>query len=128
VVATEAGSVSAGSGSVERQIQPSIYIQRRSDAERLCEMYATFYQNARANVTVRGCVHKPSRFVGQTILFSCAPWSLTNVPHVILKIDVLDTGLEADYELAYVGDLPDPASFYVVGTSYAAGANLYLGW
>lgn len=128
VVATEAGSVSSGSGSIERQIQPSIYIQRRSDAERLCEMYATFYQNARANVSVKGCVHKPSRYVGQTVLFSCAPWSMTNVPHVILKIDHSDTGLSADYELAYVGDLPDPAQIYVVGQSYSAGDTKYLGW
>jgi hypothetical protein len=128
VVATEAGSVSVGSGSIERQIEPSIYIQRRSDAERLAEMYATFYANARANVSLKSCVHKPSRYVGQTVLLSCSAWSMTGVPHVILKISHSDTGTTADYELAYVGDLPNPAQFYLVGSSYSAADNKYLGW
>lgn len=128
VVATEAGSASSGSGAIERQIQPSVYIQRRADAERLAEMYATFYANARANVSVRGCVHKPSRYVGQTVLLSCGPWSMVSVPHVILKISHGDTGITADYELAYVGDLPNPAQFYIVGSAYSAGDSKYLGW
>lgn len=128
VVAAEAGSISAGSGSVERTIEQSVYIQRRSDAQRLAEMYATFYAAARANVRITGCVHKPSRYVGQTVNLSVGPWSMTNVAHVILDIEHGETGLRADYELAYVGDLPDSSQFYIVGQSYLSGDTKYLGW
>lgn len=128
VVATEAGSVSAGSGSIERQIEQSIYIQKRSDAQRLCEMYATFYAAARANVSVTGCVHKPSRYVGQTVNLSCSAWGMTSVAHVILKIDHSATGIQADYELARVDDLPDSSLFFICGTSYSGSDTKYLGW
>jgi hypothetical protein len=128
VVATESGSVSSGSGTTERQIEPSVYIQRQSDAQRLAEMCATFYALARANVTVTGCVHKPSRFVGQTVNLSCTPWSMTNVAHVILSIKHDEAGIKADYELANVSDLPDPSLFFIVGTSYSGSDVRYLGW
>lgn len=128
VVAGEAGSVSAGIGTVERQIEPSVYIQRRADAQRLAEMYATFYGAARPVVTISGCVHKPSRYVGQTVNVSNSIWGLTNVPHVILNIRHADTGMSADYDLAYVGDLPDATQFFIVGVSYSAGTVKYLGW
>ncbi len=128
VVAAEAGSASSGSGTTERQIEPSIYIQRRSDAQRMAELYATFYGTARANVTVTGCVHKPSRYVGQTVNLSCSPWSMTNVAHVILSIKHDEAGIRADYELAYVADLPDPSQFFIVGTSYSGADVKYLGW
>lgn len=128
VVATEAGSVSSGSGSIERQIENSIYIQKRSDAQRLCEMYATFYESARANVSITGCVHKPSRYVGQTVLLSCGPWGMTDVAHVILAIKHDQAGIQADYELAFVGDLPDASLFFICGASYSSGDTKYLGW
>lgn len=128
VVATESGSASSGSGAVERQIEPSIYIQRQSDAQRLAEMYATFYGAARPVVSVRGCVHKPSRYVGQTVSFSNSIWGMTSVAHVILAIRHADTGFTADYDLAYVGDLPDVSQFFIVGTSYSGADVKYLGW
>ncbi|HNP70619.1 MAG TPA: hypothetical protein PKK15_05910 [Kouleothrix sp.] len=128
VVAGESGSISAGSGTIERQIEPSVYIQRQSDAGRLAEMYAMFYGTARPTVTVRGCAHTPSRAVGQTILFSNAAWGISSVPYVILEIRHDDTGLTAEYALAYVGDLPDMSQFYVVGQAYSSGDTKYLGW
>jgi hypothetical protein len=128
VVATEAGSVSSGSGSIERQIEQSVYIQTESAAQRLVDMYTTFYGAARPVVTVTGCVHKPSRYVGQTVSLSCSDWGITSVAYVILKIDHDDTGIKADYDLAYVGDLPDPTQFFIVGTSYTGATVKYLGW
>jgi|GEM_PF-2188527 hypothetical protein len=128
IVATESGSVSSGSGSVERQIEPSIYVQKRSDAQRLAEMYATFYGAARPTVSITGCVHKPSRYVGQTVNLSNSVWGMTSVAHVILAIKHSDTGIQADYELAYVGDLPDVSQFFIVGTSYSGADVKYLGW
>lgn len=128
VVAAEAGSVSAGSGSVERTLEQSIYIQKRSDAQRLCEMYATFYGAARPIVSVVGCVHKPSRYVGQTVLFSNSVWGIASVAYVILAIKHSQTGLQADYDLAYVGDLPDSSMFYICGVSYSGATVKYLGW
>lgn len=128
VVATEAGSVSSGSGSVERQIESSPYVQSRAHAQRLCDMYATFYGTARSNVSVRGCVHKPSRYVGQTVSLSCSAWGMTNVAHVILDIKHDDTGNSADYELANVADLPDSSGFFIVGTSYSGSDVKFLGW
>jgi hypothetical protein len=128
VVATESGSVTSGSGSIERQLEPSIYIQTESAAQRLVDMYTTFYGAARPTVSVSGCVHKPSRYVGQTIALSNSAWSMTSVAHVILSIRHSETGIKADYELAYVGDLPDPTQFFIVGTSYTGVTVKYLGW
>lgn len=126
IVATEAGSVSSGSGT-ERQIEPSPYIQSQADAERLAQMYAAFYGAARPTVSIGGCVHKPSRYVGQTIALTCAAWSLVAVSYVILKISHED-GTKADYEIAYVGDLPDSSQFFICGTSYSGSDVRYLGW
>lgn len=131
IVSGEAGSVYADSGAsptVERVLEPSPYIQNRRDAQRICDMTLAFYGTARPTVTVRGCVHKPSRAIGGALLLTCAAWSMTAQKHVILSIDHDDTGISADYTLAYVEDLPRTDDFYLIGVTYSSGDNKKLGW
>lgn len=131
IVAGEAGSVYADSGAsptVERVLEQSPYIQNRRDAQRACDMTLAFYGAARPTITVRGCVHKPSRAIGGALLLTCAAWSMSAVKHVILSIEHDDTGITADYTLAYVEDLPKTDDFFIIGTTYSSGDNRKLGW
>jgi hypothetical protein len=131
IVAGEAGSVVADSGAtpvVERVLEQSPYIQNRRDAQRIADMTLAFYGAARPTVTVRGCVHKPSRAIGGALLLTCGAWLMSAVKHVILAIQHDDTGMSADCTLAYVEDLPKTADFFIVGTTYVSGDNRLLGW
>ena len=128
IVADEAGSVLAGSGSVERTLDESPYIQNRPDAQRLAEMTLAFYAAARPIVTVGGCVHQPSRAVGGAINLSCTAWGMTAQRHVILSIEHDQTGVEATYTAAYVGDLPKTDDFFLIGHVYTAGESKKLSW
>lgn len=128
IVASEAGSISAGAGTVERTLEQSPYIQTRADAQRLAEMTLAFYAAARPVVTLSGCVHSPSRTVGSAINLSCAAWEMAAQRHVILSIAHNQTGIEAGYTLAYVGDLPKADDFFVIGHTYTAGDTKKLAW
>ena len=131
IVAGEAGSAYADSGGspvVERVLEQSPYIQNRRDAQRACDMMLAFFGAARPTVTVRGCVHKPSRAIGGALLLTCAAWSMSAQKYVILSIEHDLTGTTADYTLAYVEDLPKTDDFFLVGTTYSSGDNRYLGW
>jgi hypothetical protein len=128
IVASEAGSISAGAGTVERTLEQSPYIQTRPDAQRLAEMTLAFYATARPIVTIGGCVHRPSRAVGSAINLTCAAWSLSAQRHVILSVEHDQTGIEAGYTLAYVGDLPKQDDFFIIGQSYSAGDTKKLAW
>jgi hypothetical protein len=131
IVAGEAGSVAADSGAspvVERALEQSPYIQNRVAAQRIADMTLAYYGTARPTVTVRGCVHAPSRAIGGALLLTCAAWSMSAVKHVILSIDHDDTGMKADYTLAYVEDLPKTDDFFVIGTTYSSGDTKLLGW
>jgi hypothetical protein len=131
IVSGEAGSVYADSGAspvVERVLEQSPYIQNRRDAQRICDMTLAFYGAARPTVTVRGCVHKPSRAIGGALLLTCAAWSMSAQKHVIVSIQHDQTGISADYTLAYVEDLPKTDDFYIIGTTYTSSDNKKLGW
>jgi hypothetical protein len=128
IVASEAGSISAGSGTVERVLEQSPYIQSRSAAQRIAEMTLAFYAAARPTVTVSGCVHKPNRAIGTAINVTVSEWSMTAQRHVILSIDHDQTGIEAGYTLADVSDLPTSDQFFILGTTYTSGQNKFLGW
>lgn len=128
IVAGEAGSVSSGSGTIERVLEQSPYIQNRRDAGKITAMTLAFYAAARPIVTAAGCKHQPSRAVGAALLLTVGEWSMSAVKHVILGIDHDQTGIEAAYTLAYVEDLPALSQFFIVGTTYSSGDNRYLGW
>lgn len=125
IAAGEAGSVSTGSGTIERVLESSPYIQSRSHAQRLAEMVLAFYATARPVVQIGGCVHSPSRAPGQTVNVTCAAWAMSAQPHVILSIQHDQTGVQANYDLAYVGDLPKADDFFIVGIG---GSSKKLGW
>ena len=126
IAAGEAGSVSTGAGTIERVLESSVYIQSRAHALRLAEMVLAFYATARPVVQVTGCMHKPSRAPGQTVNVTCAAWSMSASPHVILSVQHDQTGAEASYDLAYVGDLPKADDFFIVGVGSAGSKK--LGW
>jgi hypothetical protein len=131
IVAGEAGSAYSDSGAspvVERVLEQSVYIQTRTAAQRIADMTLAFFGAARPTIIVRGCVHKPSRVVGGALLLTCAAWSMSAVKHVILGIEHAQTGMTADYTLAYVEDLPKTDDFFVIGTTYSSGDNRKLGW
>lgn len=125
IAAGEAGSVSSGSGTIERVLESSPYIQSRSHAQRLAEMVLAFYATARPVVQIGGCMHKPSRAPGQAVNLTCAAWAMSASPHVILSIQHDQTGAQASYDLAYVGDLPKADDFFIVGVG---GSSKMLGW
>jgi hypothetical protein len=128
IVSGEAGSVSSGSGTVERVLEQSPYIQNRRDAQRIADMTLAFYGAARPVVTVTGCVHIPSRAIGAALLLTCAAWSMSAEKHVILSVEHAQTGAEASYTLAAIEDLPATDDFFIVGVTYVSGDSKYLGW
>jgi hypothetical protein len=131
VVAGEAGSVVADSGDtpvVERVLEQSPYIQNRRDAQRIADMTLAFYGAARPTVTVAGCVHSPSRAIGAALLLTCATWSMAASKHVILSVSHSETGMQSDYTLAFIEDLPKTDDFFVIGVTYVSGDDRYLGW
>jgi hypothetical protein len=128
IVAGEAGSVSSGSGTVERVLEQTPYIQSRTAAQRLADMTLAFYASVRPTVRASGCVHKPSRAVGGAVNLTVGNWSMSASKHVILEISHSETGAQQDLTLAYVEDLPSVASFFVVGTTYSGSDTKYLGW
>jgi len=131
IVVGEAGSVSADSGAtpvVERILEQSPYIQNASAAQRIADMTLAFYGAARPMVTARGCVHIPSRAIGNALLLTCTPWSMSAQKHVVLSKSHDDTGVKDDLVLAYVEDLPATSAFFIVGHTYVASDNRLLGW
>jgi hypothetical protein len=128
IVAGEAGSVSSGSGTVERVLEQSPYIQSATAAQRIADMTLAFYSAARPSVEVRGAAHNPSRVIGGAINLTVPAWSMTAQRHAVLAIDHDQTGAEAGYTLANVSDLPTIDQFFIIGQVYTASDNRYLGW
>lgn len=127
IVAGEAGSVSSGSGAIERQLEQSVYIQSRADAQRSTDMALAFYGAARAQVRLGDVLHKPARALGDTVALTCAQWSMTAQHHVILRIEHAQ-GTRAGVTLADVSDLPAADQFFQVGTTYTGATEKYLAW
>lgn len=128
VVAGEAGSISVGSGSVEKVLEQSPYIQSRDDAERLAGMMRDFYSVERSRVSVRGAVHNPARALGQAINLTNAQWGLSAIKHVILEWTHDQTGAEDGFVCAPVADLPTAADYYRIGGTYTDASEKKLGW
>jgi hypothetical protein len=128
VVAGEAGSIAVGSGTVERTLESSPYIQNEDDAQRYAQMTKDFYSTQRSRIVVRGCVHNPGRQIGQSINLTNAQWGLSAVKHVILGIEHSETGVQDDLTVAPVADLPTQSGYYLIGGSYTSSSNLKLGW
>ena len=127
VMATEAGSVSSGSGSIERVLEQSPYIQSRDDAQRAVDMAVAFYGTARPVVRVEGVVHSPTRALGDTVALTSSAWGMTAQAHVILGVSH-EQGRKTALTLADVSDLPTAADFFVVGVTYTSGDTKKLGW
>lgn len=118
VVAGASGNVTVGSGELQRTLTDNPYIQTAHDARRLAKLHLKFYGSARPVRTIRSCAYDPARTVGEIVGLTCARFSLTASPHIILSISHDDTGLFADYDLAYVGDLPKTSDYFQVGPDY----------
>ena len=127
VMATEAGSVSSGSGSIERVLEQSPYIQSRDDAQRAVDMAVAFYGTARPVVRVEGVVHSPTRALGDTVALTSSAWGMTAQAHVILGVSH-EQGRKTALTLADVSDLPTAADFFIVGVTYTSGDTKKLGW
>lgn len=120
VIAGPTGSVTAGSGAVQKTISDNAYIQDRHAAERLAALVLKFYGSTRPVRTITGCVHDPLRSVGEVVGLSNVRWGMSAELHIITKISHDETGLLDNFELAYVGDLPHTADYYQVGPTYAS--------
>ena len=126
IVAQEAGSISAGAGTIERILEQSVYIQSRSDAQRLAEMTLAYYAAARPVVRITDVLHKPARAIGDTVALTCAAGGMSAQAHVIVAISHGDTGAKVDLDLVDVSDLPTASQFHIVDV--AASGTKYLGW
>lgn len=121
ITAGEAGNITAGSGTVERQVAENPFIQSLGHAKRLANLILAFYASARAAVEVEGCVFDPARFVGEVVSFTATRWSVSAVSHVITKIAHDETGAKAAYTLAPVAGLPAADDYFIVGTTSYTG-------
>jgi hypothetical protein len=124
VVAGPSGNVTVGSGVVQRAIGDNPYIQTEHDARRLANMTLLFYGAGRPTRTISGCVYDPNRTVGEVVALTCARWSLSASPHIILSVSIDDTGMTASYTLAYVGDLPKTSDYYEIGPTYSVNKSI----
>lgn len=119
IMASEGGSVVVGSGSEQRTLDDNPYVQTPEHARRLAYLYLLYYGAPRPLRTIRRCPFDPNRTVGEVVNLTIPEWGITAQPHVITGIDHDETGLFADYQLAYVGDLPKASDYFQIGPSYA---------
>jgi hypothetical protein len=119
IMASEGGSVVVGSGTEQRSIDDNPYIQTAEHAKRLASLYLLYYATPRPLRTIKHCVYDPNRTVGEVVSLTIPEWSITAQPHLITSIQHDETGLFADYQLAYVGDLPKASDYFQIGPSYA---------
>lgn len=117
-MASESGSVIVGSGTEQRTIDDNPYIQSDNHARRLAALYLKYYATPRPLRKISGCAFDPDRTVGEVVNLTIACWGITSQPHVIISLEHDETGLFADYQLAYVGDLPKATDYFQVGPSY----------
>jgi hypothetical protein len=128
IVAGEAGTASAGSGTGTLTIPDNPYIQSQAHAERLCEMVLAFHGTTLPLRSATGCVYDPARSVGETVSLTCSRWSLSAVAHLITAKRHSDTGMEASYDLVPVVGLPKSADFFIVGSTSYTGLSRKLGF
>jgi hypothetical protein len=124
IVAGPQGNVTIGSGTAQRTIADSVYIQNEHDARRLCNLTMLFYGTARPVRTITNCVYDPNRTVGEVVGLTVARWGLSAAPHIILKIAHDDTGLVSAYDLIDAAGLPIASDYYQVGPTYAVNKKL----
>lgn len=126
VLPLEAQSVTVGSGGTVKTVcDGNPYIQTRSDAEWLANLYLTFYADSHALRTASGLVYDPDIEIGNVGTLTAAPWSLSGVSHVVAAKRHSQTGAEMELDLVEIAGLPKASDFFIVGTDYtASGAKL----
>lgn len=126
IVAGETGIVRIGSGPTERQVPNNLNIQSRSQAERLCLLYS-LYGTARRVVTLSGCAYDPARLLGERVGLTVPEWSYTNRAHIVIGIQIDETGGTATYTLADATGLPTASNYFLIGTQNESGNTKQVG-
>lgn len=124
ITAGEAGNVTVGSGTTERQISDNPYIQSAGHATRLAQLVLLFYGTSRAAVTLSGCVFDPSRTIGEVVSLTVTRWSISAASYLTLSIDTSDTGMQSSYTLCPIANIPDSSAFFLIGPTYSTNHKL----
>lgn len=126
----EDGIVTVGSGTPERELgsDTGVYVQSRRHAERIAKLYVDFYGTPRPTYELSECGYDPDRFVGEAVLFTYAPWGLTNAPCRITAIRHSNTGATMDVSLVPTSGIPTLADVFVWGQTYADGVTKTLSY
>lgn len=130
VAKAAAGVVTIGAGDATGTLTlpDSVYIQRASHAEWLCQVTLALQGGVRPVYTLRDCPYDPRRTTGEVVLLEVQKWAIASSPWLIIGIRHERTGTRSHYDLIPVGDLPRADQFYLVGPTNYAGSPRLLAW